>query len=179
MSETENKAREKRITELIGDLKSRNERKIIGALNRIPHEGNSKMIEPLFDLYLQNQSHEVIMLLEKTIHNLKDPACVAPMVGILSNQEKKELHQNVLNAAWQSGLELTDHLNLLIDVAIMGDYMTAVEVMTVVENQEFVDDDAITDAIKVMDKVVEKKNDKQSLMVTLRQILLDKLLGQS
>ena len=173
----EEKERAKRIAGLIADLRSRNERRVIGALKRVPHEGSPEMVEALFDLYAQNPSREAIMLLEKTVHNLKDPNCVAPMIGMLEDPQYSEVHAKILSAIWQSGLDVSEHLLVLINQAVDGEFMKAMEVMTIVENQEFEDDQALTAAIKVMDQAVEVKDDKQDLMVSLRQVLLDKLLG--
>ena len=58
---------------IIVDLRSKNERKIIGALKLIPHEGTPNMIVPMFELLLGHVSSEVKVLSEKTINNLKNP----------------------------------------------------------------------------------------------------------
>ena len=179
MSNEENTTkRQQRIQELIGDLGSKNERKIVGALKRIPHEGSPAMMEALFNLYAQSPSEEVELLLEKVVHNLKDPACVDPIIDLLSRKDKQEQHPMIIGALWQSGLDVSEHVEFLIERAIDGSFLTAIEVMTVIENQEFDNDDALTKAIQAMDKAVEKKGEKQDLLVSLRQILLDKLLGE-
>ena len=169
--------RQQQVQNIIIDLESRNERKVIGALKRVPHEGSPEMMEALFTLYAQSPSEEVIILLEKTLHNLKDPACVEPMMDVLNDDQKDKQHAKVLSALWQSGLDVSEHLHILVDRAVKGDFLTAMEAMTVIENLEFSNDDALTKSIQQMDKAVEVKDDKQDLMVSLRQVLLDKLLG--
>jgi hypothetical protein len=172
------KERQQRIQNLIIDLNSRNERKVIGALKRVPHEGSPEMMEALFNLYAQSPSEDVVLLLEKSLHNLKDPACIEPMVDVLVNKEKEDQHAKVLSAFWQSGLDVSEHLTVIVDRAIEGDFITAMEALTVIENLEFSNDEALTTNIQKMDKAVEVKNDKQDLLVSLRQVLLDKLLGE-
>lgn len=180
MAEQEgNKEQEKRAKEMIADLRSKNERKVIGALKRVPHDGTPDMIEPLFDIMAQNPSDEVRILLEKTLNNLKDPNCVAPMVGILRNEDKADQHREVLSSLWQSGLDVTDELELLVDLAIQSDYLTVIEVVTIIENLEFDDDSSLTDSIAKMDEAVEVQGETQDLLVSLRQLLLDKLLGDA
>lgn len=73
---------------------------------------------------------------------------------------------------------MAEELPLLIDIAASSDFMTTVEVVTVIENLEFDNDTLLTDAIARMDEVVEQQGDKQALLISLRQLLLDKLLGE-
>lgn len=162
----------------IADLKSRNERKIIGALNRIPHEGSPEMIEPLFALLLQNPGEEMRILLDKILFNLKDPACVTPIMDVLQNQTYKTIQPYVLSAIWQSGLDVEPHVNTLVEIAISGDFLTSVEVVTIIESTEFTEDAGLTKAIQRLDKVVEQKDEKQALLLNLRELLLEKLLGE-
>ncbi len=171
------KVRQKRIQEMIADLNSKNERKVINALKMVPHEGSAEMMEPLFRLLQEGPNQEIRILLEKTLYNLKDPNCLPAMIDILKNKEHKAMHRDVLNAMWQSGLEVHDELELLVTLAIEGDFMTAMEVVTIIEHSEIDDDKALTSSIARMDKAVEIKDDKQDLMVSMSQLLLDKLLG--
>jgi len=174
----EEKGKSKRIEEMIADLRSKNDRRVIGALKKVPHEGSPEMIEPMFDLFSEIQTKDVKILLEKTLNNLKDTNCIIPMVGILRDSKRSALHKEVLNSIWQSGLDVAEELPLLIDIAASSDFMTTVEVVTVIENLEFDNDTLLTDAIARMDEVVEQQGDKQALVISLRQLLLDKLLGE-
>jgi hypothetical protein len=176
--EPSRKTKQQRIDEIIADLSSRNERQIIGALKRIPHEGSPLMMEALFNLYAQSPSKEVVILLEKVVHNLKDAACIMPMLDMLEHSKYAKIHAPILASFWQSGLDVSEHLEALINVAIGGDFLTVMEALTVIENLEFSNDDAITKSIQLMDKAVEIKSEKQTLLVELRQVLLDKLLGE-
>lgn len=174
----EEKDRKKRIAEMIADLTSKNDRRVIGALKMVPHEGSPEMMDALFNLLTEHQTKDVRILLEKTLHNLKDSACVVPMIDILRDADRSALHKEVLNSIWQSGLDASDELDIFIETAINGDFMTAVEVVTVIENSEFDNDTLLTDAISRMDEVVAEKGEKQELLISLRQLLLDKLLGE-
>lgn len=165
-------------TKIIDDLKSKNERRIIGALKLVPHEGSSEMIEPMFEIMLGHMGSDVQMLLEKTIHNLKDPNCIDPLISMLENKKYFDIQAAVLTSIWQSGLDVTEHIDILIDTAINGDYMTVIEVITIIEHLEFDNDAGLTSAIQKMDKAVEIKSETQVVLGSLRQLLLDKLLGE-
>ncbi len=163
---------------IIVDLRSKNERKIIGALKLIPHEGTPNMIVPMFELLLGHVSSEVKVLLDKTIYNLKDPNCVDPLMLMLEKKKYYDIQTEVLTSIWQSGLDVTEHIDTLIETAINGDYMTVIEVITIIEHLEFDNDAGLTAAIQKMDKAVEIKSETQTVLGSLRQLLLDKLLGE-
>lgn len=173
MEETDKK---RKITKLISDLESGEERKVIGALKRIPHEGSPEVITPMLQLLVKNPSPEVRILLEKTLYNLKDPATLEPLAAALNVEKFRPVQADILAFIWQSGLDASPYISLLVDVAIQGEYMTAVEALTIADSLEDFQDNDLTESIKKLDKATEVKSEKSDLLGNLRQILLEKLL---
>lgn len=171
------KQQAKRVKKLIAELESREERKVIGALKRVPHEGTPEVIYPMLQLLHTQPSKEVQMLLEKTLFNLKDPNTLDPLINALSDPKLQSIQAEILMCIWQSGLEAQDHLSLLVDLAVEQEYMTGVEVMTIVDNMEAFQDAELSLNIKKLDDALKVKSDKSALLGNLRQILLDKLLS--
>lgn len=173
MEETDKKRRTKK---LINDLESGDERKVMGALKRIPHEGSPEVINPMLALLIKKPSQEVRILLEKTLYNLKDPAVMEPLATALRDEKFRSIQADILAFIWQSGLDASPYIQLLVEVAIHGEYMTAVEALTIADSLEDFEDNNLTESIKMLDKATEVKSDKSDLLGNLRQILLDKLL---
>lgn len=176
MDENEKKQAQ-RLKKLIAELESRDERKVIGALKRVPHEGTPEVVKPMLYILNQSPSKDVQMLLEKSLFNLKDPNSIHPLIDGLSDPALEGIQAEILMCIWQSGLDASEHLELLIDIAIEKEYMTAVEVMTIVDNLEHYPDELLSQSIKKLDKALETKDDKSALIGNLRQILLDRLLS--
>ena len=174
----EEEQKQQRIHRIIQDLGSKNERRVIEALKLIPHEGTPQMIAPMIELFQHHPSKDVRILLEKTLFNLKDQDCATPLIELLKSDAHKDVRQKVLSTIWQSGLDVSEELELLVDIAVNSDYLTVIEVITIIENLEDFNDDALTDSIAKMDEVVGKQSETQDLLVSLRQLLLDKLLGE-
>ncbi|GAB4375812.1 MAG: hypothetical protein Kow0075_02450 [Salibacteraceae bacterium] len=170
------KAEDKKRKELIDDLRSGNETKVIAALKRVPSEGSVEMIEPLLELLETNPSREVGKLLDNVLNNLKNPHSVDGIVKWLKNPAKKALHARLLSAIWHSGLPVSEHVVVFTQLAIDGDYMTAVEVMTVLDNTEGFTDEDLSESIRILDKAIETPSDKTELLGNIRQVLLEKLL---
>ena len=166
----------KRIKKLITDLGAREERIVIGALKRIPHEGNHEVIKPMLQLLATNPSSDIQLLLEKSLFNLKDPKAIDPLLDALTDAELLGIRAEVLACIWQSGIDVSEHLSLLIDIAISDEFMTGVEVLTIVDNGEGYPDDHVTDSITKLDGAMVGKSDKTALLGNLRQVLLEKLL---
>ena len=55
--------------------------------------------------------------------------------------------------------------------------MTTFEVLTVIDHLEEFDEEKLNEAIKMLDKALERKSETQAVLLNLHQILLDKLLG--
>ncbi|MBT3647860.1 MAG: hypothetical protein HN542_06435 [Flavobacteriales bacterium] len=168
--------RKTQIENIIIDLRSKNEKKVLGALKRIPHDGSPEMIRPMFELVLAGPSSEARILLDKTLNNLKDRGVKESLIELLMDKDFYHVQPEVLNCVWQSGVDLGDRIELLIDISINGTYMTVLEVCTVIENIEVIDTEALSESIKRMDKAVAIKSETQDILVSLRELLLEKLL---
>jgi hypothetical protein len=167
----------KRTQKLIAELGDRDERKVIGALKRVPHEGSPEVIPALLSLLAAKPSKEVQLLLEKSLFNLKDAKCIDPLIFALTDKKLTEIKPDILTCIWQSGLDASDELSLLIDIAISDDFLTAIEVLTIVDNTENYRDELLSENIAKLDQAITVKSDKNDLLGNLRQVLLEKLLG--
>lgn len=175
MSETNNS---KRIQKLIDELGSRDERKVIGALKRVPHEGSAEVIIPMLQLLAKEPSSEIQLLLEKSLFNLKDPIALEPLISSLTDDSLKGIRNHVLTCIWQSGLDASAELDLLVDIALKEDFMCTIEVLTIVDNTEHYPDELLSGNIKKLDKAINEQSDKAALLGNLRQVLLEKLLDE-
>lgn len=176
VSEEENTKRSQVINNLIKDLEAKDEKKVIGALKRIPHEGSSDMIKPMLRLVKTGPSDEVRVLLEKVLFSLKDNDCIPPLLESLNDPEFEDVNFIILASFWQSGLDVSDNLSIVVKAACDGDYMTAVEAMSVIENCESINDRQLAASIKHLDEALDKKKDSHALLEDIRKSLVDQLI---
>jgi hypothetical protein len=162
---------------LIQNLKSENDSIVISALKAIPEDGSPEMLPYLVKLWVSNPGQEITALIEKVIFNLKDPTVIPMLVKMLRDDAFAPDRAAVLTVIWQSGLDISEELDLLVNIAIAGDYMTTFEVLTVIDHLEEFDEEKLNEAIKMLDKALERKSETQAVLLNLHQILLDKLLG--
>ncbi|MDP4845045.1 MAG: HEAT repeat domain-containing protein [Salibacteraceae bacterium] len=161
---------------LIQNLTSSNETLIISALEAIPEDGSPEMLPSLIKLWVSNPKQEITNLIEKTLFNLKDPAVIPVLIDLLRSDEYASNRAAVMTVIWQSGLDVSQEVVLLTNIAIAGDYMTAFEAMTILDHMEEFPEEPLQESIRMLEKAVQRKGDTQALLLNLHQLLIDKLL---
>jgi HEAT repeat protein len=161
---------------LIQNLTSGNETLIISALEAIPEDGSPEMLPSLIKLWVSNPKQEITNLIEKTLFNLKDPAVIPVLIDLLRSDEYASNRAAVMTVIWQSGLDVSQEVVLLTNIAIAGDYMTAFEAMTILDHMEEFPEEQLQESIRMLEKAVQRKGDTQALLLNLHQLLIDKLL---
>src|ERR1700741_3566110 len=126
---------------------------------------------------------DLVELLTSDDHVKKDAA-----LALLKNEKAKNFlldaihhidndeHQSVLVAAcWECGLDFSGPLEPFAELVIEGDYFTAIEAITVIENMESAIEEPVLDkAIKSLQEAIEKKDDKMILMSDIKINLLER-----
>ena len=174
MSETSLTQKQK---QLLTDLQSKNETIITEALKAVPEDGSPEMMPYLVSLWTSNPNQEIAHLLEKVLFNLKDVKVIPVLLNMLKSELFAKDRASIMNVIWQSGLDVSEETVLFTNIAIAGDYMTAFEALTIIDNQEELPEEQIHESIRMLDKAINKKSDIQALLGNLRQIFLEKLLG--
>jgi hypothetical protein len=123
---------------------------------------------------------DLIELLAKSDRELKEKALEliktknakdVLMNAISTFRNKKELPVLVA-ACWESGLDFSDHFTEFISLAVENDYLTTLEAFTVIEQMEGeIEEKSVTEAINIVKKEIEMKNDKMNLLEDLIEIL--------
>ena len=117
----------------INQLESNNPATIMIAIKEIRHHGNIRMLPYLF-LLVQPATNPVIresILLLVT--EIKTQDAVPVIVDNLERLEGVPDFTRFVAACWQSALDFSDHLPAFIRIFAKGDYQTAVEAFSVIE----------------------------------------------
>ncbi len=151
----------KRVEALMSLLHSTKTNEVIGALQKIPEQGNASLIKPLLRTYLAwPDEADIRARIEKILGELKTQDAVPELISALEDQEFDELRAMIISVFWHAGIYPTDELDVLISSAIKGDFMVAVEVVTVVENSDvFTDPDLIQQYMLDIDEFLDEHPD--------------------
>ncbi|MFP5471852.1 MAG: hypothetical protein ACLGGV_09680, partial [Bacteroidia bacterium] len=123
------------VESIIQDLESGNEAQIIAALEKIPEKGNAQIIEALLECFDETSNQTIKERIKQILCELKDTSCIDPMMDYFRIAES-ETREMIINAFWNNNLNPYSYVDVFIEAAIIGSYMEAFEVLTLIENIE-------------------------------------------
>lgn len=134
MIKTEDKL--KKLAEVLEKGTSKSGCKAIGLLREEPPFKG--VISLLASFYNSTDDFQIRKAIEEFFNNLKDKAVAEEVIIELRKQLKPDTLCMLVSSCWQSGLDYSDYVLDFAEVFLRGDYVTAFECLTVIE--ESVDD---------------------------------------
>lgn len=140
--------KDKKVKELLLGLAAKEVADQVKAVKSLKVHGNETAIEPLVQVLSRTESEllkEEIMDLFNTIKSTKVPEYI---IKCLNNDDYANSHQALLASIWNSGLDYRQYLGDIATATIKGDFMHAMECITILENIDgTLGEDEIMDAI--------------------------------
>jgi len=164
----------KKTDALLSDLFSPKEETVLKALQKVPEDGNSKFIIPLLKTFKEWEgNHQIRSKVESILKQLKSESAIPELITALDDPEFDDQRALIISAFWNSGIFPENDVDVLVRQAIRGDYMVALEAITVIENIEAeMDHDMIQDAIFDLDEALEREEEEHTpLLVELKKLL--------
>ena len=165
---------EKKLKDLAEVLRKENKLLISEAIGMLreekPFEGAIHLLTSFYD-----ESDD--FLIRKTIaafmNDLKDQAASAEVISEIRKSWKSDTISMLVSSCWQSGLDYSEFSSDLANVFLKGDYITAIECLTVIE--ESVNELSLKRRDEII-KIIEEsplslENEKKPLTVELLSIL--------
>jgi len=121
------------IQQLITELSSTDETKLLKTLEKVKSKGNDLMIVPILDLYTSTDHNTVKEAVKGLLNELKTTDGTIFLIERLKNSDN-ELNEVILGALWSAGLNPIEYLPEIVNAACNGTYMVAFEAVTVLEN---------------------------------------------
>jgi hypothetical protein len=125
---------EKKLRELSATLKKKNILLISEAIKLLrdeePFEGAIGLLASFYDETKEKPAKHVI---EEFFNDLKDKSARSEVVTEIRKPWEAGTISMLVASCWQSGLDYSDYLTDMARVFLKGDYVTAIECMTVIE----------------------------------------------
>lgn len=119
--------------EIENSLASSDEKIVSATIQRIKKEGKPEMLIPLIKLFLRNDEKTIRKEILQLLGNLRQQECVPVIMDILKNTDLGDSKSAIIATCWQSRLDYSEHLNVFAQFFIDGDFQTAIESFTVIE----------------------------------------------
>ena len=166
---------ERFINQLKEDLSSSNDTVIKKALIKTRAKGNEQLIEPLIDLYSKTENLKIKEEIKSILSELKNKDILEFLLPQL-NEGTNEVKELILFSIWSSGIDMTDHIPVLIEASCSGNYMVILEALTVLENLEgpFNEDDLFQANTLLQQHLYELEDSKEKeLIKSMYDIVLE------
>ena len=121
------------VKQIIEDLKSSEEKVVLKSLTKIKDKGKTSVITPLFSLFESTSNDKYRSEIKNIFSNIKDSYALDLFVEKLSSGSN-ELNEVLLFSLWNSNLNAVDFIPEVVESAIRGNYMVALEALIVLEN---------------------------------------------
>lgn len=155
------KANSKKSESLLTDLFSTRSETVRNALEKIPAQGNAKMIIPLLKTYKSWESEEDIQnKIARILGELKTESAIPELIEALEDPEFDAERALIVSTFWHAGLYPLSDIDVLVRHAIRGDFFVTLEVLTVIENIEAqMDNQLLQDAIFDIEEFLDEHPD--------------------
>ncbi|MBL4652871.1 MAG: hypothetical protein JKY53_08415 [Flavobacteriales bacterium] len=164
--------------EMIVSLQSKDAAIVNKALLDIKKLGNSSLLPQIIEVYVSTQSEQVKLGIERILNQLKESQSIDYLMTALQNKDYKEYHQKFAAAIWESGLDASSNLQTLVEIALGTDYLTCLDILTVIENiEEGLSESDIEQSIAAISEQLQwKKSDNDPLLASIIQVLQGDLI---
>jgi hypothetical protein len=165
---------DKKVNELSELLNKDNKTVIAGAIETLRQEVPFKgAIGLLTALYNRTEDNEIKKEIADFMNDLKDQAACEEVISEIRKEWKSDTISMLVSSCWQSGLNYSEYSIDLARVFLTGDYITAIECLTVIEETaQDLSKEKRAEVIKLIeDNPIPRVNEKSTLMLELISIL--------
>ena len=162
------------VKKILKDFSATDPKVVIEAIKKNRQVGNGKTFKALLGVLKNTDEPLVETEIIQFLFDLKDEDSVPVLIKAIQDAEMSYYHSFLVSSFWQSAIDGSDYLNVFIEVAIKGEYMTALEALTVVENFDaaFSQSDLQEYEADIIEAIEQEQNeDKKALLVSLGDVI--------
>jgi hypothetical protein len=151
--------KKKRLDLAFAALLSDDDAQVLEAVTRIGNEGDARAIRPLLQALARSGDAKVQHTITDLLYQVKATGAVAELMTALDDPTLLDVRRTVIATFWNAGLDVRDHLDRFISLAIDGDAEECFECLTVVENQEIWPEKAVRLGLARIKKAIASESD--------------------
>ena len=159
--------------QIVQGLQSEDDSAVLKAIKKARSKGTEKVIPAMFEVYANSKNSSVKEAVTKLLQELKSTSAIDPLIDQLSSP-----HENcrilALSAIWNSGLNVNDYIDEIVQTVNNGDFQEAFEALTIIENLEPpFDEEVILNSQLMLNQYFNKNTpaEKDSLVKEIASII--------
>lgn len=165
---------EKAVDVIIKDFGASDQTIVLDAIKRNRKYGNNKSFKALLDLLRDTDEPLVETAIIEFLFDLRHQSAADVLIQAIQDEEMSFYHNFLVSTFWQSSIDGSDYLDVFVKVAINGDYMVALEALTVIENFDsaYNEHELLELEAEVQEACDNEDNsDKKQLLVSLGDVV--------
>ena len=157
---------------ILNDIQSLDRSTMTKGFKKLSSKGNEDIIQPLIDIYSSSNNNELKEEIKKTLCQLKTTKALPILIENINNNNNRVI-ELVLHAIWSSNLDACDYIPQIVKAACKGDFMIALEALTLIENLEgpFNEEDLLEGMVHINEYLSEEPDDKERLIKSISSTL--------
>lgn len=162
-----------RLKNIISDLSSIDEKIVFTALKQVRKHGKREAITPLIELLHSTTNEDIKNEVASILYDLKDQTAVEELILALEDDKYEEEKATLVSIFWQSSLDSSEHISTIVRQAISGDYLVAIEVLSVIDNYEATFQETEIEDLKFdLDEAIQaEETEKVDLLISIRSAI--------
>ncbi len=164
----------KKLSEQVKELENLSDQNLIKKLAEYRQIALAGLTPHLIRRWVESRAMELSDALFQYFVDTKNQAELTYFIEAIHNEDFIEKRSELISILWQSSLDSTEYFEDLISIAVSGDYMTIIEVSTVIESYDTgFEEQAILDATYQLSDAIDEEGDieRKKLLENLRQVI--------
>jgi hypothetical protein len=125
-----------KIKKIVEDLNSGNATKISAAISALQVNGDVTVLKPLAEVLCKELDPKNKQEIIEFFSTLNDSSSVDAMIELVKDTQFIGIRSVLLSTLWNSKLDYSYYLPEFVEIACEGDFMEALECLTIIENME-------------------------------------------
>lgn len=130
------KKKDQKLKLILADLNSGDDKKVAKAIKSLESKGNASVIKPLADALVSGVSGKNNSAIIELFSSLKDTSTIVEVMDVLDDEKYLSIRQPILSTIWNTQVDFSGYIDSFVEIATTGDFMEAVECLTIIENLE-------------------------------------------
>ena len=154
-------------------IRSNNRTAILATLSDLRSGGHVSILHELLNLLLISEDEEIRSGITSLLNDLKEQEAAEILAKSIADPGFLDIQTILVAACWQNGLVYGEYISTFVDVVISGNYITAIEAFTVIEEAigEVEEKQRKKLVTKLKASISELDNEKQALIAELVKVI--------
>ena len=159
---------------IIDGLSSSDPKKVIENIEKSRKEGNLATFKALLNTLKETDEPDVEAAIIAFLYDLKDEESIPLLIEAIEDPEMNYYQSFLVATFWQSAIDGADYLSVFVNVALKGEYMTALEALTVIENfdSSFSSSEIMELEADLAEAIEEEEEEnKKALLISMQEVV--------